>query len=109
MKASDDSGRNFKGGNENVTITVEAQDTNFLVNYVEDGLDKVLQNGTPISFPFPSGTAKNIQFSFRFSTTSGGKYIVTVKSVDGFPNGRVRTYRQQGGLPVIIDYSFIPA
>jgi hypothetical protein len=108
MKVLDDSGRNFTGGNENVTVTVEEQGTNFLVNYVEDGVDKVLQKGKPINFAFPSGTAKNIQFSFRFSTPSGGKYTVTVRSVDGFPAGRTRTFRQQGGVPVIIDYSFVP-
>jgi len=108
MKVTDDTGRNFKGGNENVTVTVTANNTNFLVNYVEDGVDKVLTEGESIDFAFPSDSAKNIEFTFKFSTPSGGSYKVTVVTVEGFPDGRTRTFNQQGGVPVIIDYTFVP-
>ena len=108
MQATDKTGRHFKGANENVTITVEAQDTDFLVNCVEDGVDTELVEGEPIDFPFPTDTAKNIEFNFRWSTTSGGSYKVTVVTVEGFPDGRTRTFNQQGAVPVIVDYSFVP-
>ena len=108
MQVTDDTGRNFKGGNEDVTVTVEAQNTNFLVNYVEDGVDKVLSEGESIDFAFPAGSGKNIEFTFHFSTPSGGSYKVTVVTVEGFPNGRSRTFNQQGSVPVIIDYTFVP-
>jgi hypothetical protein len=108
MTVTDDTGRNFKGANENVSVTVEARNTNFLVNYVEDGVDKVLSQGESIDFEFPANTAKNIEFSFRFSTPSGGSYKVTVVTVEGFPDGRTRTFNQQGAVPVIADYTFVP-
>jgi len=108
MKVTDDTGRNFEGANENVTVTVTANNTNFLVNYVEDGVDKVLTKGESIDFAFPGDSAKNIEFTFKFSTPSGGSYKVTVVTVEGFPDGRTRTFNQQGAVPVIIDYTFVP-
>ena len=108
MQATDNTGRNFKGANENVSITVEAQNTNFLVDYVEDGVAKVLSDGKSIDFAFPAGTAKNIEFTFHFSSPGGGSYKVTVVSVDGFPDGRTKTFEQEGAVPVIVDYTFVP-
>ena len=110
MRETDTSGRNYEGAkNEKATLTVEALNTNFLINFTLDGTTKTLRKGESIDFRLkPDGTATNLQFNFRFSNPTGGSYRVVVRPVDGKPNGRLRTFRQQGSLPVIIDYVFVP-
>ena len=111
MRETDPSGLTYEGAkNLNVTVTVTEQNTNFLVNYTLDGASKTLPPGQAINFPLkPDGSATNLQFNFRFSQPTGGKYEVVVSPVQGYPNDqRPRTFKQQGSIPVIIDYTFLP-
>jgi hypothetical protein len=110
MKQTDTEGLNYEGTkNENATLTIEEQNTNFLVNCRIDGVKLEVKKGQPITFALkPDGTATNFEFSFRFSNKKGGTYKVVVSPVDGFPNNeRPMTFKQQGSTPVIIDYGFI--
>lgn len=110
MKQTDTEGLNYEGTkNENATLTIEEQNTNFLVNCRMDGVKLIVKKGEPITFVLkPDGTATNFEFSFRFSNKKGGTYKVVVSPVDGFPNNeRPMTFKQQGATPVIIDYGFI--
>ena len=110
MKQTDNEGLNYEGAkNENAMITIEEQNTNFLVNCRVDGQKELLKKGEPITFALkPDGNATNFEFSFRFSNKTGGTYKVVVSPVDGFPNNeRPMIFKQQGATPVVIDYGFI--
>jgi ABC-type Fe3+-hydroxamate transport system substrate-binding protein len=109
MKQTDTEGLNYEGAkNDNATITIEEQNTDFLVNCRMDGVKKIVKKGEPITFALkPDGTATNFEFSFRFSSKKG-TYKVVVSPVDGFPDDeRPMTFKQQGSTAVIIDYGFI--
>lgn len=111
MRETDPSGLTYEGAkNLNVTVAVTEQNTNFMVNYTLDGVTKTLPKGQVISFALkPDGSATNLQFNFRFSTKTNGKYEVVVSPVEGYPGAlRPRTFKQQGSIPVIIDYTFLP-
>ena len=110
MRQTDTEGLSYEGArNDNATLTIEEQNTHFLVNCRMDGVKKEVKKGEAITFALkPDGTATNLQFSFRFSNKKGGTYTVVVSPVDGFPNDeRPMTFKQQGSTPVIIDYGFI--
>ena len=111
MKQTDSDGLTYEGAkSEVVMITVEEQNTNFLVNFTLDGKTDTLKKGAVINFALkPDGMATNLQFNFRFSNPTGGRYQVVVSPVEGFPNSeRPKSFKQQGSLPVIIDYAFLP-
>ena len=93
--------------NEDVTITLTQNGTFFLVNCRKDGVKQTVTKGKPIEFKLkPNGDSTIVQFSFRFSTPTGGSYTVAVSEVEGSPTNGTHTFDQEGILPVIIDYTF---
>lgn len=109
MTETDPLGPAYKGApNESVTVTVEAQNTGNNVNFTLDGVTGTLTQGQPIRFNLKAdGNATVLQFNFRFTNPTGGAYVVKVKSVTGAPQQEsVHRFKQQGSVPVIIDYIF---
>ncbi len=94
--------------NEAVTVTVGKTGTFHLVNFTLDGDTQTLTEGEPIEFSLkPSGDATILQFHFMFSNPTGGKYVVAVSQVEDLPNNEsLHGFKQQGSIPVIIDYTF---
>ncbi len=97
--------------NEVATINVTAEGTFLLMTYkVDGGAAQPVLAGQAITLTLKKkadGSPTVVQLVGDFSDPAGGKYVVVVKNVDGYPgNASSRTYPQIGSVLVIKDYLF---
>jgi hypothetical protein len=97
--------------NETATIDVAEEGTVQLMTYNLDGAGAIpVPPDKPITITLKKkadGSPTIVQLVGDFSNPSGGKYIVVVKNVEGYPdNASSRTYKQIGSVLVIKDYLF---
>lgn len=74
---------------EQVTLTVEPQDTVQIVAYTIDGETRPLKPGETISFTLRRKSDNGptvLQMTFDFTDDNGGSYRVGLKSVNGEPD-----------------------
>jgi hypothetical protein len=90
MRLIDFDDMRFQGvDGEEVTITVEPDNTVQIVVWTLDGQSKPLKPGETITFPLrkkQNGEPTVLQMTFDFTNDNGGSYRVGLRSVEGEPD-----------------------